>query len=215
MALTHLTDLLARAQARAMTQYRGLVKFMGDVATLIAEVQQVEDAFWAFFGQLDLDAAQGKWLELLGERVGMPRDGFSNDVTYLSLIRAAIIANASKGDTNTLETLIGTALNLPFGEGVTGKDWYPAVQSFYLLNTDVTFTDDRDPLLQATLKLVSRARAVGVRTTLFYDPDVDANCFMMDDAASPGTATGKGFDDASSPGNINAGKMAGAQDAPN
>jgi hypothetical protein len=99
MALAHLTNIGETARGRLLSQYAGATKFIADIAVVVAEAQELEDAFWAFLEELDLDAASGVWLDVIGGLIGEHRDGAEDD-PYRLLIAARILANKSAGSTD-------------------------------------------------------------------------------------------------------------------
>lgn len=211
MALSHLTDLFDRAAARIILQYRELTtRFIPDVEVLIGEVQEAEDAFWAMYEQLDLDQADGVWLERLGGIVGEAREGFPDDpgggyaLSFRNIIRARIAANKSTADSDSLIGVVQQGLS---GLGLTLAlvDWYPAGQALTLSDPPLLL-DEANRLG----RLLGRARAIAVQTMFLWQPDEDAEIFVCGDATGAITPVGKGFDDAAAPDDPTAGKLAGA-----
>lgn len=206
MALAHLTDLFDRAKGRLMLQYRALVtRFIPDLGVLVAESQELEDAFWAMFEQLNLDTAEGVWLDRLGWIVGQLRLPGVSDDRMRNLTKAKILANKSHGTSDELIAIANQAF-AEFGLTIELVDWYPAAQALTLLDPPLSGADD--PVKQITL-LIGAARAVAVQTMFLWQDDEDAEIFVCGDAGG-GSPTGKGFDDAAAPDDPTAGRLAGA-----
>jgi hypothetical protein len=213
VALAHITDLVTRAVARMLIQYKSKAKFVADVSALVTEAQQAEDAFWAFYEQLDLDVAQGVWLDRLGGLVGQGRDGETDETQFLDFIKARILANKSQGTSNELLAIVLQAF-AQFGFAVSIVDWYAAAQTI-TINQDIQLGFPEEPQgrrLRIILKILSVARAVSVQTTLRYQCNDDVQQFVMGDSLGS-DPTGLGFDDAASPDDPSAGQWTGADAA--
>lgn len=77
--------------------------FAAQLRKLEQTVQRVEE--WR-----DIDKAEGTTLDRIGENVGQSR-GVATDEIYRILIKSKIARNLSKGDINTIITVLATALN--------------------------------------------------------------------------------------------------------
>ena len=77
--------------------------FAAQLQKLEQTVQRVEE--WR-----DIDKAEGTTLDRIGENVGQPR-GAATDEIYRILIKSKIARNLSKGDINTIITVLSTALD--------------------------------------------------------------------------------------------------------
>lgn len=205
--LAQITDLTARAAARAMIQYKSLTKFMGDVGVLTDQVQELENAFWAFLTMLDIDSAVGVWIDRLGERVGETRDG-DNDTVYRYAVKARVLANASQGTSEDILAVTAATL-ADFGLTMELVDWYPAAQA---LNIGDSYPAVLDARILRVVKMLARAKAVAVQMMLLWQPDADSSIFVCGDALG-GVVTGLGFDDAAAPNDPSAGQFAGALNA--
>lgn len=216
MALSNITDLFGRSKLRALIQYRSLVKYIADVGVLIAEAQELETAFWAFLGKLDLDVADGVWLDRLGGLIGEKREGVAVDGQLRAIIKARILANISHGTIQDILSVATAFIGTTPGAGDPWNftDWWPAAMSITAPASSVTFEGSGDYALVRLLKLLRIARAIAIKFTVFYqDTAVETDMFMCGDATGAITPIGKGFDDAAAPNNINAGRLAGADDA--
>lgn len=213
MAVSHLTDLFDRAKSRMLSQYRKLTTYVADVGVLIDEVQSVEDAFWDFLGQLDVDSAAGVWLDLLGKIIGEKRPAGQSDADFRTFVKARILANVSDGNSNQLIAIAHAILDAKAGSGsfvYLLTDFYPAAMDLTLAG--VVMGGAGDLYLPVLVRLLGIARAVGVKLTITYRTDAtEANQFVVAD--NSGVASGLGFDDAASPNQPTAGKWAGSVEA--
>lgn len=209
MALAHLTDLFDRAKLRMLLQYRGLTKFVADLGVLVAEVQELEDAFWSFNEELDVDNADGVWLDRLGTVIGEFREG-EFDTQYRQYVKARILANKSKATSDEIIEVVTVAMDAT-PPTLTLVDWYPAAQA-------LTITDPPmggqvgDTQLNRVSRLIQRARAVAVNLQLLFQDDTDAEAFVCGDSGGL-LVVGKGFDDESAPDDPTAGRLAGVVQA--
>lgn len=218
--LQHLTDLADRAKARMLAQYRTVTSFVEDVGVLVGEVQEIEDAFWAMYLQLDLDVAEGVWLARLGGVVGEKREGFPDEYTagtppqlgYRDLVKARVLANKSRGTTDEILAVVEAALEGGPTPDLSLVDYYPAGQ--VLTVADFALGGQAGELnLNRIVRLVKRARAVAIDTQMLYqDDEDDAEIFVCGDSGG-GPVVGKGFDDSAAPDDPAAGRLAGVAQA--
>ena len=75
-----------------------------------AQLQKLEQTARRVEEWRDIDKAEGTTLDRIGENVGQPR-GMATDEIYRILIKSKIARNLSKGDINTIITVLATALN--------------------------------------------------------------------------------------------------------
>jgi hypothetical protein len=216
VAISHLTDLFARAKSRMLSQYRKLDQFVADLGVLVSEAQILEDALWAFFEQMDLDAAVGSWLDVIGRLLGETRPAGLADDNFRDFIRARIIANHSSGTPEELIAICAQVLNRPFG--TIGISWDVVIDEFPPASLNLFLFEPAlggvsDPFLPEVLKLLGIAKAAGVKLLVEYRTDsVEDHHFAVDDPTTP-TGLGLGFDDAAAPDQPTAGKWAGSLEA--
>lgn len=93
-------------------QYQSLDKFKAYVGTFLSEIQELEDAIYTLIGKQGLTeifpgegVAEGVFLDNIGSLVGQPRNGYS-DSDYLIFIQARLIANKSKGEIESIISVI-------------------------------------------------------------------------------------------------------------
>lgn len=205
MALGHITDLAARAAARVLSQYKSKPKLMALLAGLGGLVQQVEDALWDVVEQLDVDTAQGVWLDYLGSFVGEPRAG-ALDTPYRTFIKARVIANGSQG---RIEDIISVIVMVTAFGTFAVRRCTPASVEVILDGYAMA-----EPLRTRLMQLLHVTRAAGVRLMVLYSPDVtDTNMFLFSSDDTLQSSTTQGTTTTDSETDTDGGKLADA-DAP-
>jgi hypothetical protein len=133
--------------------------FADQLQKLEQTVQRVE--VWR-----DIDRAEGTTLDRIGENVGQPR-GAATDEIFRILIKSKIARNLSKGDINTIISVLATALNTDPSE-ITIKELYddpfepePAAISLIALPIERINAVGMDPRQFA--QIVQKTVAAGVR----------------------------------------------------
>lgn len=92
---TKITDHVARAQERLLTQFRDSPKLNALLGALVLEVQSSEDVIFDVILLRYIDAAEGVNLDIIGRYVGRERLDVSDDAEYRELLRVQIRANNS------------------------------------------------------------------------------------------------------------------------
>lgn len=110
----HFPDHAAAAVARHLDADRRKAVIEALTRVLCERYQQIEDALWTMREQLSLATSTGYSLDRIGEIVGEPRLGRSDDV-YRLWVAARGLANRSGG---TVDEIL-TVLRLVLGEGTT------------------------------------------------------------------------------------------------
>lgn len=210
MALAHLTDLAATALGRVLAQYKTLTtRMLPEVEVLVDQVQELEDALWAFWLQLDLDTPpEGVWLDRIGGLIGEDRGGV-DDADYAVAIRTRILVNRSNG---SIETLIAITEQWLFWFGsptMTLVDWFPAALTLTINGMALGGTLGDNPTLLRLMKFLTAARAIAVRFDVLYQDADDSLIFVCGDSGG-GSVTGLGFDDSTAPDDPSAGRLAGS-----
>lgn len=190
---SHLTDLVAVAKSRLLSQYQKLtLRFVPLVAGIVGEVQTLEDALWAFYDGLQLDNATGDLLDRFGYLVQEAREGLGDD-EFRRFIKAKIIANGSRGRIEDFLAAITAAFSDTIGVGtgfVRLVEIPPLAVELEIGDLAVTGTR-----LERVRRLVSRTRSSMVRVMLFTSTTGDQTQDFCTD-----TGPGLGFDDAAAPG---------------
>lgn len=78
-------------------QFKDKPNFVAILTALSKQCEDVEDAIFEFFDQFNVDNAEGDQLDIIGNIVGIDRNGLS-DTDYRSLIRTKIIINNGSGE---------------------------------------------------------------------------------------------------------------------
>jgi hypothetical protein len=182
MTLAYRADHVSRAVARLIERYRQ-PRTSALLASWVAELQAVEDAYWQLYTERHLATASGATLDLLGDIVGQPRDG-RDDATYRLWISARVLVQRSSG---TTEQIIAIADKLAGGNTVVLREYYPA--SFVL---DMGALDSHTGLQIA--QLIVPAKAAGVRFMATWSNVAWPAVFTFAPADVPIAASPKGFD---------------------
>jgi hypothetical protein len=186
------TGHVATGLARLARQFRKPV-VQAILTSWLAEVQEVEDAFWALI-LLGIDNAQGAHLDQLGALLGEPRLGLG-DLAYRNLVRARAVSNRSRGNYTDVRDTLRACLD---GVNYTLDPSYPAG----LLADLATFPGAGLPARIGTL--VRRATAAGVGVALVSpalagdafafaegdDVEVDTEGFADTDMSTGGALAG-------------------------
>lgn len=90
-------DHVATALARLPEQFKGLPNIEKLLTCLIAPCQELEQAYTDLLLLRSVDTGFGAQLDTIGEIVGQPRNGVSDDELYRRYLRARIATNRSKG----------------------------------------------------------------------------------------------------------------------
>lgn len=130
---THIVD----ARNRLPQQYRDLPKIQGILDAVVGPIQTLEDGFNDLNTARGIAAAAGVQLDRLGDIVGIPRDGLTDDV-YRTRIKIKVIQNLSQGEPDRLiqvyEFLLGASIvlyqeNYPAGLALMANAEMPAGQA--------------------------------------------------------------------------------------
>ena len=113
---THADD----AAARLASQYADAEKLQGLVSLWGERVQGIEDAAWSLLTDRWLDVAEGQQLDELGDLVGEPRLG-RTDETYRAAIQIRIGLNRGSGEPESVISVMNSLLQ----SGQYSED-YPA-----------------------------------------------------------------------------------------
>ena len=115
---THADD----AAARLTSQYADAEKLRGLVSLWGERVQGIEDAAWSLLTDRWLDVAEGQQLDEIGDLVGEPRLG-RTDETYREAINVRITINQSGGEP---ERIIEFFRRIAGANQVLYQEVYPA-----------------------------------------------------------------------------------------
>ena len=182
-----------QAAARRMIQYLDKPRFRALLCVYVSQIQDAEDAGWQLATERTIDAAVGVQLDGLGDIVGQPRQGLSDD-DYRPLIRARIKANNSEGTAPNIIDVAVAALNNP-ASGSILYDIKPPAGYLLTLVTPLTFDE------HILNDLIQDATSGGVRGVLIV-PMTDAGSSLTLSAAAdfPTFELDRGLDSAATPG---------------
>lgn len=183
------------------------------MAIMRTQLQAVEDTLKKTAEWRDIDKAQGKTLDMIGETVVQPR-GAATDEVYRLLIKSKIARNLSTTDINTIIQVLATALDANFEEIRITERWAdpvdPEPAAIALIQVPITrlLEIGLDPGQMA--RIVQRTVAAGVRvgvielagTFQFADgsrSQMDDNAGFSDESGEIGGYFGFAFIPADSP----------------
>lgn len=129
MRTTEITNYEEIALGRLRQQYKDLPNVEGIISSFTDQAQKLEDAIQPFFDRLNIDISEGLQLNLIGEIVGQPRNGQTDD-NYRVFLKGKIATNVSEG---TPEELISIYAILSQSTLVFSQEIFPA--SFSLMST--------------------------------------------------------------------------------
>lgn len=211
MALAQLTNISDTLASRVISQYQNLVRFMGLMRGLGDEVQELENALWAIVSQLDINQAQGIWLDWLGKLVNELRGG-ADDTQYLRFIKARILANRSSGTIEEVLDVLRASLGIAVGTGLVLTEWNFVAMTITVPTAAAELGGQQGNfILTRVLQLLRSTRSGGVKLTLRYQDDVDSEIFVCGDSTGAITPVGKGCGDSSDP--TVGGRLSGASAA--
>ena len=121
-----IADVQSYVSLALQLQYSASQRLMRFGRILQDEVDATDDLQTLFDEVFPLDNAEGVFLDWWGERIGVSRaieiDGKAvtlDDITYKTLLKWRQVANTSRSDAKTLNTLFSQLLNIPIA--VTDK----------------------------------------------------------------------------------------------
>ena len=191
MAVTPITDFVARTQAMVLAQYVGLARFTGTVGLLGQAVQDAETGLSGLIASLNLSTASAVWLDRLGAVVDERREGLVDSI-FRAFIQGRALANASQGDIPTLYAVANaTASALSVTYSITA--WPPA--GLQMVVTGIL----GDALAGKLARLMRRARAAGVSLNIIYSTQADASTFFFSTTTSVQASSTQGFGDSGVP----------------
>lgn len=211
MSLEHITDVSDTVASRVLSQYQKLTQFMALMRGLGAEIQEAEDALWAIVAQLDFHQANGIWLDWLGRLVNELRAGAA-DTDYRRFIAARILANRSSGRIEQVLDVLRASLDVAVGTGIVLTEWDLVAMTIEVPGATAELGGQQGMLiLTRVLQLLRATRSAGVKLTLRYQDDVDAEIFVCGDSTGAVDPPGKGCGDSSDP--TVGGRLSGASSA--
>ncbi len=175
MALDHITDHVAQAQALLISQYKNKPRIAAMVASWGIEGQAVEDALYDVILLRLVDAASGVQLDAIGRVVGELRRA-RVDATYRLYLAARIRINRSQGQAGDLIAVLAIVETAPytFGTYATAN----VVVEFVTIPT-------QDPLDLVAMLRDTKMAGVGL---LLIAPTDSVNDFLFSNAGDADVA---------------------------
>lgn len=120
MTIEQITDYETRAPALLTDRYRKPA-IMAILRSWMAELQEVENVFWALLTERSVANAVGAQLDVLGNILGQPREGRSDEI-YRAWVSARVLVLRSSGQA---EQLIAIAKRLLPTVPIYLEEYYP------------------------------------------------------------------------------------------
>lgn len=156
------------------------------LASIVAVFQTTEDTLQQMIVGLTIDDAIGVQLDMLGDLVGRPRNGVTDDEIYRRMIRAQTVTNNSDG---VMEDLIKVADLIVYDVNAVYRINNHGVAALTMTLEGVIVSLE---LAQLLLTFLRRAVSGGVRLVLEYWPVDESEMFSFESFV-PGGGTGKGW----------------------
>jgi hypothetical protein len=176
MALTYISDRVERALARLPQQHKDKANIRALVSALVGPAQAIEDAIWQLYTLRRVDTAEGVQLDLLGDVVGQPRDGLSDD-DYRRYIRARIATNRSLG---VVEDLIKITRLVVGDDALRVEVERQNIATIVVRLLEIPITDE---LADIVFDFLFKAKAAGVRLILESSEEPVADWLVLDEGA--------------------------------
>lgn len=179
------TGATLAAWDRLVEQFKNQPAIRALVDSLVAPVQPVADTVAALLLQQSVDLAVGAQLDVIGKKIGQPRDGLV-DATYRRYLRARIATNRSNGTHEDAIAIVGLVLGADSGGLPRLK-----AENFATLYVDLFGVVPDDATTTALISFLRAAVAAGIRVLLHVfeaDPSITFTCASASTQAT-GTPT--------------------------
>lgn len=190
--LTEITDYIARARSRILTQYREKPNLVAIISEIADAVQALESALFDVVEQTAIGTAVGVWLDRLGSLVGEERAS-EGDVLFRRYILARVRANISEG---ALEDVIAV-VHAWYGTPYPGLIVSDLGRCSFLVDLDSSDVDQGP--VDRLVKLLRDTRAAGVNGQLLYQLQGSPKIFRFSSDASLQLDSQAGFGDSTNP----------------
>jgi hypothetical protein len=173
--IDHATEMVGR-----LAQQFRRPKIEAYLRVVAAEVQALEVALIDLYTLRAIDTATGEELTRIGERVGQPRAGMSNDFTYRRIVRARIASNRSRGTANDIIRVARAALPEVADYKIRAKPLGIAGYELHITSPTIgVFVDFIAPIAA----LIRRATPAGIRAIVETATSSDDYVFEMAQSA--------------------------------
>lgn len=183
MALTEKTDHVTEGQALLIEHFKNSTNLKAVLAAYLAQVQELEAMMFDLLEDRNLDTAVGSQLDVIGEILGLDRNGLS-DSDYRSYLRARIVLNFGSGTIEDVRDVIQLVTVTSGTVTIDISESFPSDPAHF----EIIITD---PIIagEATIiaSVVADAKGAGIRGVITYWIDPTADVFQYDD--------GPGYDD--------------------
>jgi len=170
MTIDHNPDHIKQGQALPIYDLRQ-PKLQALLASYLEQVQDVEDAVWSlYYGTMIFDAT-GDALNMLGDLVGQPRAGRTDEV-YRVWILARARVQRSNGKPEELLAILRLVCEPAIG--ISLFEFYPATLQIRLTGTAITAT-----LATQVAELMQHAKAQGIALEMYYAPIALSGVFTL------------------------------------
>lgn len=187
--ITQITTYEDDAVERVLAQFKDSTVFQALIRSYVAQVQIAENQLFPLIAARSFDAATGHRLDGLGQIVGEPRNGKSDD-TYRIFLRARMAVNLSQGTIGDLFKVL-QALENNANENIVYNEIYPAAAEIRLL-------DEIQVGSKALLynRFLQETRPAAVRLIYIWYPQSPDESFTFSSTSSSETDSSLGFGDA-------------------
>ena len=174
--------------SRLLQQYKGKPNLENLLRICLGRFQDIEDALTNFSDRLDIANQTGEQLDGIGEIIGQPRHGYSDDY-YRVMLLARIATNVSRG---TIEDVISVFRIISTSNLVKLTELYPAG---YEISTSYIIGDEK--LQGYLMEMLNAAKPAGVsyQYVSYYD-EINGFTFGKSDES---TTKGLGFSSLANP----------------
>jgi hypothetical protein len=173
MPLTQITDRVERALARLPQQHKDKANIRALVTVFVTQVQELSDAAWQLYTLRRIDTAEGVQLDQLGDIVGQPRAGLSDD-DYRRYIRARVATNRSLA---SVEELIKITRLIVDDDALLVQAERHNIATIIIRLLDVATSDD---LADIVFSFLFKAKAAGVRLILESSAEEPGEWLILD-----------------------------------
>lgn len=182
-SLTETTTHVRDGLALFSQQFQGKERITALATALFTQVQEAESALFDLYGD-GLDTATDAQLDQIGELLGRPRAGLSDD-NYRLVLQGTAIAIASSGTVDDLYRIADILLKT-----VAFTITEPSIATVKI-DPDSTIT--MGPTL--ALEVLARARAAGVRLLLVDPRGDESGHFRFSETSETVTDSSRGLSD--------------------
>jgi hypothetical protein len=171
-------DHKAEGLDHLLAQYKEKPRLEAVLSAFLTQVQELENAFYQLWTRRLLQTATGKNLDTLGQILDEPRAGRS-DANYRAILAVKILAISSDGQAEQLysiaRAMVGESIPLSLTEYFPGAVLLQVLGPFPLS-------------VEEAFRILSRAKAAGVRLSLVYLLTEADEAFTMGAVGDPPSA---------------------------